>query len=208
MKKRETIAFDLDGVVIDCVSVVVGIVNRELGTRFTVEEVDSWHWVREKVFELTQDREYAEKMEANYFDPLVLRRSKPFPGAVIALATLSEIRDVHFITSREGIAREATIDALREHIPWAINENRLHIRRPGDTIDGGIFKRAETLRVQATRFYEDHGDTARNLSTVTDVHLVDRPYNRKGYEDMNHKRIVGGLAGIMLHELTASLKVT
>ncbi len=208
MKKRETIALDLDGVVIDCVSVVVGIVNRELGTGFTVEDVTSWHWVSEKVFELTQDRKYADRMEAYYFDPLVLRQSKPFPGAIDALATLSQIRDVHFITSREGIAREATIGSLREHIPWAISENRLHIRRPGDTTDGGDFKREETLRVQATRFYEDHGDTHRNLSMVTDVYLVDRPYNRKGYEDLNHKRIVGGWAGILLHELTASLKVT
>ena len=56
--------------------------------------------------------------------------------------------------------------------------------------------------LRTKRFYEDRGETVRNLDDVTHPLLVDQPWNRVDYQDLNPRRVKGWL-GILLNELKA-----
>lgn len=207
-KTNRRIGFDIDGVWADINSQAVRKLNDTFGQKYSHDDVLSWDWVYEDAYRLgllkgtssDEAKKIAKEHRAVYFDSLVLRACKPYPGAVLVLRWLEQLGvPYEFITTRKPENSQATYDWFNEHLPWVAVE-RLHVRN--DVVDDpDEFKVNKAKAIRVGLFFEDKQETALLLrENGVRVALVNRSWNRDCV-DLDRVRVRHGSLGIFNRSL-------
>jgi 5'(3')-deoxyribonucleotidase len=158
------VGFDLDGVLADIVGQLIHYLDFSSG--ITVQRAALVSEDVETCVPITKEE------IATYFrDPRFFRTLKPLPGAARLLRALhSAGHAVHIVTDRfwyEGLHAD-TEAWLRRH-QMLFDSLRFASK---------AMKQEVALQLDLTLFVEDQLSNANRLSSVCDVLLLDRPYNR------------------------------
>jgi uncharacterized HAD superfamily protein len=175
MQPRKPIAIDLDGVVVDLVSVMLPKLSELAGRTVTAEDI--------KVFEIGQALGLTRATMAELWDWLereqAYAHAPPIEGAVQALHNLGRER-VSFMTSRPKSVRDQTLEWLRDH---GLGEYQLEMGLPAHKV------------VRAGDFFALVEDNATHLASVASrvqlVLLYDQPWNRAAPTLPNMVRVQG-----------------
>lgn len=166
------IAWDGDGVAINSYQPVLAVVNQELSQylkrniQLTKANLTGWDAISKIVINLTGDQQLATRLEANWFNPEVLRNSPPNSAVIKVINRCQEelpYVDQFLITTRNHQCAGVTREWLDEQIPLIDWSNRLYIRQPGDTRTGDQFKVDSLIELKIDHMSEDNTGTVINI---------------------------------------------
>lgn len=174
-KKTLRIGVDLDQVVTNAFENVVKRFNDRFGTRFTLDDIESYYFLEgvnignseERVVLLR--RWYSD--EGVVFDDAVpIKDSQEIINRLVL-----ENHDIHFISSREPHLRIRTIKWLRQ-FGFPASDSNVHLRERQDW-DGVSFKVHRASQLGLHLFIDDDSRVAEQLEIP--VILLDYPWNRR-----------------------------
>lgn len=186
-----TVLKDGDGVCILSEIPVLKRMNERLGTSYRDEDMTGWNWVYEEALRVKKDEAIAQELSNNWFNPGILIKALPDKGVrFVSLVCHWFGFNLPVVTSRPPDCKPATISWFGCYFPW-IAESQIHIRDdPGE--DKDQFKARMAIELGPDIFFDDKGETIRDVMEITDARLVTRPWNRED-TGLNSRRVSPGL---------------
>jgi uncharacterized HAD superfamily protein len=171
----QTIAIDIDEVLLPHFQDLISYYNRVYGTRLTLsdnhpQDVTNWG---------TDSRSVAIKRVHKFFDTEEFKNSKPFAEAKEAVKKLSEDYNLIIITARDTIIEETTRNWLNEHFPDLFKE--IHFAGTY-TLDGTVKSKADIgLSANADWLIDDSYEHILQASKagIKGILFGDYPWNNK-----------------------------
>jgi hypothetical protein len=184
------IGWDLDGVTVDSWKPVMQAANSKLSLllgkpiNITKQEITSWDAISRIVIGLTSDPILAKQLEANWFDPQILRQAEPNLAMLDVIQRCQELPDTEqfAITTRPPACAPVTIEWLDYYIPGIDWSTRLHIRQEGSSLGSEAFKIGDIMETGINFMSEDHTPTVIRMMTdinhpLFDFNYVTQPWN-------------------------------
>lgn len=171
---------DMDGVLCNTRKHVVEEFNKMFGTLYTTFDIRDYHAVSRWAGVLGMGKKEAMAIENKlWFDPNVLFRAKPLPGAVKFTRWFAERNiDLPVVTSRESNIKDVrkpniedvTIAWFRKWMPW-IKEENIYMQK-NQEMPGDIFKAWMNRVLGRGIHFEDVPGHAKAVLDYTDASVV------------------------------------
>lgn len=160
------VAWDCDGVLAESHRPVLNEANVQLShilgrnIELTKSDLTSWRALRQHVLDLTKSEQIASEIDNIWFDPDILRLSRPNYAALEVFNRLHQSGIEQFVvTTRLPNCRQSTLDFLNEYLPNLDWSQNLFIRDLDNPDSGNEFKRKCLQKLNITHMFEDSPDT-------------------------------------------------
>lgn len=174
---KARVAVDLDGVAYDFVGGVIRYLYQKHEIRKTREDVTEY-----SVSRMTGIPRIDDDLLRTIYKPSFYSTLDLYPGAREAMARLTDLAQVHIITSRPLAARSVTDMVVRKHFP-SISDIHYTRKKP---------RLARALRIRYA--VEDHGPTVKEyIESRIRVWMVKHPYS-DALSPGRYLSIVGGFS--------------
>lgn len=170
------ITVDIDGTVIMLPIPVIEAVNRQFGTKYSLEQFDAYEWLNEKLqsdFDLTEEEAYR-----IWFDIESCRSAPPIHPAprVLKALTLREA-ELFFVSARPPFNKEVTEWWFKHHLPF-LTEPRIVVREKMESLRG-IEAKVQKIREIAPDIHIEDSWTVASLLEGIKVILVKQNWNQE-----------------------------
>jgi len=175
---HNVIMFDEDGTCVDTQQVVIGTMNREFNTNYTVADASSYDWFVKTVMSLDKEYKTPEDARKFLFNENVIRKALPTLGIQRLVTELHHLGfQIVKATARSETQREVTLESNEMYFPEV---SQIFMRQPQHNKFDAKLHAIQTKRPLV--FIDDDADLLYNLqrfvSEETFFILIDRPWNQ------------------------------
>lgn len=191
------VAWDCDGVLAESHQPVLNEANSQLSLilgrkiELTKSDLTSWCALYQCALRLTQNEQFALKINDIWFDPDILRLSRPNHAALKVFNRLYQLGiEQYVITTRAPYCRKSTFDFLSENLPNIDWFRKLFIRDSDSSDSGDEFKANCLSQLDVSCMVEDNSDTVTHLmAQLPNCRLIylNQPWNSSDHDPNRDK---------------------
>lgn len=145
VKKKRTLLFDMDGVLVDSSSVSLKKLNAKFSSSYSIHDKTHYRWTWDFVKSMLGLHVTNEEIIDFAYGEDVLSQAKPLPGAQALVKSLSEEGfSVMISTSRPARHRKVTLETIEEYFP-SINQVYMREKHHSNSFESKLWSISNSM---------------------------------------------------------------